>query len=606
MLEGHPFEEKIRTLLKTIPDSPGVYQFFDEKGEIIYIGKARNLKKRVSSYFNKDSGVSAKVWVMARKVADIRVIVVKTEMDALLLENNLIKEHQPRYNINLKDDKTYPWLCIKNEPFPRIFTTRNPIKDGSKYYGPYASGRVLKNLLDLIRQLYPRRTCNLNLTQKNIASGRFKPCLEYHIGNCKAPCIGLQSEEEYNANIAAIREIIRGNLGNIMQSLRREMMEHADRLEFEEAQKIKEKLELLQAYQSKSPVVSNTSIQADVFSIVSDEKEAYVNFLKVSDGAVVQSHTLQIRKKLGEADEELLSYGILEFRLRFESESPEIIVPFDPGIELEGVTLTVPQKGDKKQLLELSQSNAEYFRQEKQRQAELVDPERHTRRLLKQVMKDLRMPVLPEHIECFDNSNLQGTNPVAAMVVFRNGKPSKSEYRHFNIKNVEGPNDFASMEEIVYRRYRRMLEEGKDLPQLIVIDGGKGQLSSALVSLEKLGLRGKITIIGIAKKLEEIYFPEDSLPLYLDKKSETLRLIQHIRDEAHRFGITHHRKKRQKNLIKTELTEIPGIGKNTAEKLLKEFGSVKKLKEASSEDIEKVIGKSKGRLIIEWIQANQS
>ncbi|NLH52626.1 MAG: excinuclease ABC subunit C, partial [Bacteroidales bacterium] len=347
-------------------------------------------------------------------------------------------------------------------------------------------------------------------------------------------------------------------------------------------------------------------IQADVFSIVSDEKEAYVNFLKVSDGAVVQSHTLQIRKKLGEADEELLSYGILEFRLRFESESPEIIVPFDPGIELEGVTLTVPQKGDKKQLLELSQSNAEYFRQEKQRQAELVDPERHTRRLLKQVMKDLRMPVLPEHIECFDNSNLQGTNPVAAMVVFRNGKPSKSEYRHFNIKNVEGPNDFASMEEIVYRRYRRMLEEGKDLPQLIVIDGGKGQLSSALVSLEKLGLRGKITIIGIAKKLEEIYFPEDSLPLYLDKKSETLRLIQHIRDEAHRFGITHHRKKRQKNLIKTELTEIPGIGKNTAEKLLKEFGSVKKLKEASSEDIEKVIGKSKGRLIIEWIQANQS
>ncbi|MDK2909120.1 MAG: excinuclease subunit, partial [Bacteroidales bacterium] len=389
MLEGHPFEEKIRTLLKTIPDSPGVYQFFDEKGEIIYIGKARNLKKRVSSYFNKDSGVSAKVWVMARKVADIRVIVVKTEMDALLLENNLIKEHQPRYNINLKDDKTYPWLCIKNEPFPRIFTTRNPVKDGSKYYGPYASGRVLKNLLDLIRQLYPRRTCTLNLTQKNIASGRFKPCLEYHIGNCKAPCIGLQSEEEYNANIAAIREIIRGNLGNIMQSLRREMMEHADRLEFEEAQKIKEKLELLQAYQSKSPVVSNTSIQADVFSIVSDEKEAYVNFLKVSDGAVVQSHTLQIRKKLGEADEELLSYGILEFRLRFESASPEIIVPFDPGIELEGVTLTVPQKGDKKQLLELSQSNAEYFRHEKQRQAELVDPERHTRRLLKQVMKDL-------------------------------------------------------------------------------------------------------------------------------------------------------------------------------------------------------------------------
>lgn len=606
MLEGHPFEEKISALLKTIPDSPGVYQFFDEKGEIIYIGKARNLKKRVSSYFNKDSGVSAKVWVMARKVADIRVIVVKTEMDALLLENNLIKEHQPRYNINLKDDKTYPWLCIKNEPFPRIFTTRNPVKDGSRYYGPYASGRVLKNLLDLIRQLFPRRTCNLSLTPKNISSGKFKPCLEYHIGNCKAPCIGLQSEEDYNANIAAIREIIRGNLGGLTSRLRREMMEHAERLEFEEAQKIKEKLELLQAYQSKSPVFSNTGLQADVFSIVSDEKEAYINFLKVSEGAVVQSHTLQIRKKLGESDAEVLAFGILEFRLRFESDSPEIIVPFDPGIELEGVSITIPQKGDKKQLLELSQSNAEYFRQEKLRQAELVDPERHTRRILRQMMQDLRMPVLPEHIECFDNSNLQGTNPVAAMVVFRNAKPARSEYRHFNIKTVEGPNDFASMEEIVYRRYRRLLDEGKELPQLIVIDGGKGQLTSAMASLEKLGLRGKITVIGIAKKLEEIYFPGDSLPLYLDKKSETLRVIQHIRDEAHRFGITHHRKKREKNLIKTELTEIPGIGKAMAEKLLQAFGSVKKIREASVEELEKVVGQARARKIMEWLLTNQS
>ncbi|MGC8864318.1 MAG: excinuclease ABC subunit UvrC [Bacteroidales bacterium] len=606
MLEGHPFEEKISALLKTIPDSPGVYQFFNEKGEIIYIGKARNLKKRVSSYFNKDSGVSAKVWVMARKVADIRVIVVKTEMDALLLENNLIKEHQPRYNINLKDDKTYPWICIKNEPFPRIFTTRHPVKDGSKYYGPYASGRVLKNLLDLIRQLYPMRTCNLSLTPKNISSGKFKSCLEYHIGNCKAPCIGLQSEEDYNANIAAIREIIRGNLGSLTSRLRREMMEHAEKLEFEEAQKIKEKLELLQAYQSKSPVVNNSGLHADVFTVVSDEKEAYVNFLKVSEGAVVQSHTLQIRKKLGESDAEVLAFGILEFRLRFESDSPEVILPFDPGIELEGVSITIPQKGDKKQLLELSQSNAEHFRQEKQRQAELVDPERHTRRILRQMMQDLRMPVLPEHIECFDNSNLQGTHPVAAMVVFRNAKPSRSEYRHFNIKTVEGPNDFASMEEIVYRRYRRLLEEGKELPQLIVIDGGKGQLTSAMTSLEKLGLRGKITVIGIAKKLEEIYFPGDSLPLYLDKKSETLRIIQHIRDEAHRFGITHHRKKREKSLIKTELTEIPGIGKAMAEKLLQAFGSVKKIREASLEELEKVVGQTRARKIMDWLQTNQS
>ena len=596
--------EHLSQILQTLPHSPGVYQFFDENQKIIYIGKANDLKKRVSSYFTKETGVSGKVLVMVRRIRSIEVIVVDTELDALLLENNLIKEHQPRYNINLKDDKTYPWLCIKNEPFPRIFPTRNPVKDGSKYYGPYASGRIMNNLLELIHQIYPLRNCNLKLTFRNIEKGKFKPCLEYHIGNCKAPCIGLQTEEEYDANIASIKDIIRGNLSSVASSLKREMLAHAENLEFEKAQRVKEKLELLEKYQSKSAVISNTDLHADVFSIVSDEKIACVNFMKVANGAVIQSHTIEIRKKLDESDEEILSFAITELRLRFESQVREIIVPFKLTIDFPGILITVPKKGDKRQLLELSLSNAEYYRLEKLKRIELVDPERHSKRILHQIMKDLRMNQLPEHIECFDNSNLQGTEAVAAVAVFRNAKPSKSEYRHFNIKTVEGQIDFASIEEIVYRRYKRLLEEGEGLPQLIVIDGGKGQLASALFSLEKLGLKGKITIIGIAKRLEEIYYPGDSLPMYLDKKSETLRLLQHIRDEAHRFGITHHRKRREKAFIQTELTSIRGIGEATAKNLLKAFGSLENIKKAEAAEIEKVIGKAKTKLLLQHF--NQS
>lgn len=595
-----PINEHLSQILQTLPHSPGVYQFFDENQKIIYIGKAKDLKKRVSSYFTKETGISGKVLVMVRHIRDIKVIVVDTELDALLLENNLIKEHQPRYNINLKDDKTYPWLCIKNEPFPRIFPTRNPIKDGSKYYGPYASGRIMHNLLELVHQIYPLRNCNLRLTAQNIAKGKFKPCLEYHIGNCKAPCIGLQTEEDYNANIAFIKDIIRGNLSPVASSLKKEMLVYAENLEFEKAQRAKEKLELLEKYKSKSAVISNSDLQADVFSIVSDEKSSYVNFMKVANGAVIQSHTIEIRKKLDEPDEEILSFAITELRLRFESQVQEIIVPFELTIDFPGILITVPKKGDKKQLLELSQSNAEFYRQEKLKRAELVDPERHSKRILHQMMNDLRMNQLPEHIECFDNSNLQGTEAVAAVVVFRNAKPSKNEYRHFNIKTVVGPNDFASMEEIVYRRYKRLLEEEKDLPQLIVIDGGKGQLTSAINSLEKLDLKGKITVIGIAKRLEEIYYPGDSLPMYLDKKSETLRVLQHIRDEAHRFGIMHHRKRREKALIQTKLTGIKGIGEATAKNLLKEFGSVENIKKAEAAEIEKVIGKAKTKLLLQY------
>lgn len=589
--------ESIVRLLKSLPHRPGVYRFLDENGRIIYVGKAKDLRKRVASYFTKESGVSGKVLVMVRKIADIQCIVVDTEQDALLLENNLIKEHQPRYNINLKDDKTYPWICIKNEPFPRIFSTRNPVKDGSKYYGPYASGRTMHTLLDLLRKLYPRRTCSLKLTPAAIQAGKFKPCLEYHIGNCKAPCAGLQSEEEYLEDIASMREIIRGNLSVVAAGLRNEMMQHAHILAFEKAQQIKEKLEILEKYQSKSAVAGTAILHADVFSVISDERAGFVNYLKVMEGSVVMSHTLEIKKKLDETDAEILAYAVTEFRIRFESEAPEIILPLDPGLSLKGVKISIPLKGDKKQLIELSLNNAKYYRNEKLKQTELVDPDRHLKRILSGMMKDLRMHDLPYHIECFDNSNLQGTEAVAAMVVFREGKPSKNEYRHYNIKTVTGPDDFASMEEIVYRRYRRLLEENQSLPQLVVIDGGKGQLSAAIQSLEKLGLRGKITIIGIAKKLEEIYYPGDSLPLYLDKKSETLRVLQHIRDEAHRFGITHHRKKREKALIRTELTDIPGIGPNTATLLLKKLGSVQNLKKASFGQIAKVAGKAKAMRI---------
>lgn len=591
--------ELIQNILRTLPDNPGVYQYYDAEGKIIYVGKAKNLKKRVLSYF-KDQHDSGKTMVLVKKIVDIKYIIVDTEIDALLLENNLIKKYQPRYNVLLKDDKTYPWICIKKEPFPRVFTTRIVVKDGSTYFGPYASGRVMHMVLDLIKQLYKLRNCNLKLDDKSIASNKFKVCLEYHIGNCKAPCVGKETEEDYDQTISEIKEIIKGNINTVARHLKILLQQYVEKMEFENAQMIKEKIDLLEKFQSKSTVVSPTINNVDVFSIVSDEKSGYVNFLKVMNGAIIRGHTIELKKKLDESDEELLTLAIAELRDRFNSDSKEIIVPFAIDTEFPNIEFTIPQRGDKKHLLELSERNVEYYRREKIKQESLVDPERHTKRILEQMKKDLHLSEEPRHIECFDNSNFQGAYPVAAMTVFKDAKPSKKDYRHFNIKTVEGPDDFASMEEVIYRRYKRVLEENQPLPQLIVVDGGKGQLSSAIESLEKLGLRGKVGIIGIAKKLEEIYFPNDSIPMYLDKRSETLKIIQQIRDEAHRFGITHHRSKRDKGTLKTELTEIKGISTTTAQKLLSHFKSVKNIKEADEAEMVEIIGKSKAKIVFDY------
>lgn len=583
--------------VKVLPDKPGIYQFIDSDGKVIYIGKAKSLKKRVASYFNKDKSVSGKISVMVRKINSIRHIVVDTEQDAFLLENNLIKKYQPRYNVMLKDDKTFPWICIKNERFPRIFSTRNIVDDGSEYFGPYASGKMMHTVLDLIRALYPLRNCKHNLSKKNIESGKFKVCLEYHIGNCLGPCVGKQTEEAYNKSIQDIREIIKGNISSIIKELKKLMMKHAGDFEFERAQIIKEKLELLEKYKSKSTVVNPKIHNVDVFSILTDDKSGYVNFLRVVNGAIVQAHTIELKKKLDESPGELLGIAITDLRQRFGTSSSELLLPMKPDPEIPDVKIAIPRRGDKKHLLELSERNAKYYMLEKKKKQELTDPERHTRRILETMQKDLRMRELPERIECFDNSNLQGDYPVAAMVCFVNARPAKKEYRHFNIRTVKGPDDFASMEEIIERRYKRLLAEKKPLPQLIVIDGGKGQLSASVKSLERLGLRGKITIIGIAKKLEEIYYPGDSLPMFLDKTSETLRVIRHLRDEAHRFGITHHRKRMEKGTIKSELTGIEGIGFNTAQKLLWKFKSVKKIRDATEAELAEVIGKAKGSVV---------
>lgn len=591
------YPEKIKSLIRTLPDTPGIYQYFDNEGKILYVGKAKSLRKRVSSYFTRDVHENNKTTVLVRKVADIRYIVVESEAEALLLENSLIKQLQPRYNVMLKDDKTYPWIRITNERFPKVFPTRTMVKDGSLYFGPYASVKVMHTLLELVRQLYPLRNCNLNLSQENIEKKKFKVCLEYHIGNCKGPCEGLQDEKEYNETIEQVKDIIKGNIHSVLRHLRNVMQEHAKNYEYEKAQFIKEKIDLLEKFQGKSTVVSPSIHNVDVFSIGVDEKTGYVNFLKVINGAIIQGHTLELKKKLDETPAELLELAITELRQRYNSDAREIIIPFGIDMELPGIELTVPQRGDKKKLLELSERNVEYYRKEKEKQEALVDPERHTKRILQTMMKDLRLKEEPRHIECFDNSNIQGAFPVAAMTVFKDAKPSKKDYRHFNIRTVEGPNDFASMEEVIYRRYRRCLDEGQPLPQLIVIDGGKGQLSSAVNSLEKLGLRGKIAVIGIAKRLEEIYYPDDPLPLYLDKKSETLRVIQFIRNEAHRFGIAHHRKRREKGTIKTELTGIAGISEKTAQKLLSEFKSVKRIKELTLPELEAVIGAAKANIV---------
>lgn len=581
--------------VQTLPENPGVYQFFDHTDTIIYVGKAKNLKKRVSSYFNKEHD-SPKTRILVSKIVRIEHIVVATENDALLLENNLIKKYQPRYNILLKDGKSYPWICISNERFPRVFFTRKMIKDGSTYFGPYTNLKIVRTLLDLIKDLYPLRNCQLELSQQNIDNGKFKVCLEYHIKNCKAPCEGLQSEEDYNHNIQQIKEILKGNLKEVISLFKEEMIQLAQDLRFEEAQEIKVKLEHLENYQAKSTIVSAKIHNVDVFSIVSDEEYAYINFLQVAYGAIIGGHTLEIKKKLDETDQELLELGILELRERFHSQSKELIVPFPITVDA-SLSLNIPKAGEKFQLLQLSERNAQAYRQEKFKQVKILDPERHTNRLLSQMQRDLHLSVPPVHIECFDNSNIQGTNPVAACVVFKNAKPSKKDYRHFNIKTVEGPNDFASMEEVVFRRYHRLLEEDEPLPQLIVIDGGKGQLGAALKALEALDLRGKIAIIGIAKRLEEIFYPGDSIPLYLDKKSETLKVIQHLRNEAHRFGITFHRQKRSNSAIQSELDTIKGIGKQTREALLKHFKSVKRLKEASLEAIIEIVGASRGEKI---------
>lgn len=592
--------DKIKSILKTIPTDPGVYRYYDEKDEIIYVGKAKNLKRRVSSYFNKQQQ-SGKVKVLVSRIADIKFTVVNNEMEALLLENNFIKQYKPRYNILLKDDKTYPWICVKNERFPRVFLTRKKVNDGSIYFGPYPSVTVAKTFLEMLRKLYPIRNCKLILKEEHIYNGHYRPCLEYHIGNCKAPCDGSISEEDYRQMILNVKKVIKGNIQEVLKDMKAQMMDHASRLEFEQAQVIKDKYDLLENYHAKSVVCSNTLFDIEVFSYEDAGNSFYVNYMKIVEGAIIQSHSFEIKRKLDETAEELMSIAIIEVRQMMESHNiKEIIVPIDLDIKLEGVKFTVPQRGEKLDILQLSQRNAKQYRIETEKLRTLVDPERHTKRILNQMKDDLNLPVLPEVIECFDNSNFQGDYAVAAMTQFVNAKPNKSGYRHFNIKTVEGPNDFASMEEIIYRRYRRLLDEEQRLPDLIVVDGGKGQLSSAVKILQQLGLFGKISIIGIAEKLEEIYFPGDSIPLYIDKRSETLKVIQHIRDEAHRFGITHHRKKFEKGFIHSELNDIKGIGKQTAEKLMLELKSVKNIKEASLEILEKIVGKAKAKIVKEY------
>ncbi len=570
----------IREFLKSLPNKPGVYQYWDEQGEIIYIGKAKNLRNRVSSYFVNDQQLNGKTRVLVRKIRNITFTIVDTEIDAWLLENSLIKKHQPRYNVMLKDDKTYPWIVIKNEPFPRIFPTRKVIRDGSKYYGPYASGAMMHAIMDTIRELFPLRTCNLALTPENIRRGKFRICLEYQIGNCNGPCEGFETEEEYEKKLRDIRDILEGKIGGVIRRIRTQMEEAAGRMDYEEAHQLKQKIDLLDRYQSKSTVVSTSISNLDVFNIASEGNYAFVNFLKVVNGMVIQTQTIEMKKRLDESEAELLALAIPEIRERFNSNSTEIVVPFRLDIASDKIRFTVPKAGEKKKLLELSQKNVAYFKKERLEQYEKLNPEIRTERLLKKMQEDLRMNVLPRHIECFDNSNFQGQYPVSAIVVFRDGRPSKKEYRHFNVKTVEGPNDFATMEEAVLRRYRRLLDEGQPLPQLIVIDGGKGQLSAALKSLNLLGIAGQVTVIGIAKRLEELFYPNDPYPLYLDKKSETLRVIQHLRDEAHRFGITFHRKQRSRKTFRSELDQIPGIGQVTVGKLLNHFRSVKKIREA--------------------------
>jgi len=595
--------EKIKNKLKVLPDKPGVYQYYDKAGIIIYVGKAKNLKKRISSYFNKNQD-SGKTRILVRQIVDIKYIVVDSELDALLLENNLIKKYQPKYNIQLKDDKTYPWICIKNEPFPRVFTTRRVIKDGSKYFGPYPSVKVVNTLLELIRDVYPLRSCALDLSDKKIQEGKHKVCLEYHLGNCKGPCEAKESAEQYNQYIKDIQHILKGNLGAVIRSLKELMQQHSENLEFEDAQYIKQKINTIQRYQAKSTVVSPTIHEVDVITLVQDPKMAFVNYLVINNGSIIHGLTVEVSKKLDESEADIIQYVLPQMRERFNSQSKEVLVANPMELGTGDFTFFTPMRGDKKALLELSTRNATFYQLEKRKHEKIVNPERHTERILETIRKDFRLDTPPVHIECFDNSNFHGTHAVSACVVFKDTKPSKKDYRHFNIKTVDGPDDFASMEEAVYRRYKRLKEEEQPLPQLIVIDGGKGQLSSAVKALDDLGLRGQIAIVGIAKKLEEIFFPGDSYPIYIDKRSESLKVIQHLRNEAHRFGITHHRNKRSKAALVSEITEIRGIGEKTFEELIRNFKSIQGVKKASHEELTEVIGNAKAKIVFDYFQNN--
>jgi len=591
--------------LKTLPSEPGVYRYYDKNDNLLYVGKAKHLKKRVLSYFNKNL-LGSRIKVMVGKIYRLETTIVNSEYDALLLENNLIKEHQPFYNVMLKDDKTYPWICIKNEDFPRIFLTRTKIKDGSEYYGPYAKVRPAKILLDTIKHIYKLRTCNLNLAPAKIDDGKYKVCLEFHIKNCEGPCEGLESKEEYDEKIDAIRGIIKGDFQTAKKYLINQMMKYAESLQFENAQTVKERIDMLEDYQVKHTVVNPNIDDVDVFGMTSDETAAYVNYFKIRNGNIIQSFTTEIKKIIEESDEDILEEALIEIRQKFESNSKEVLIPFHLTLEIPNVKLIVPKMGDKKRIVELSEKNAKEYRIEKLKQVQIVDPERHSNRIMAEMQKLLRMPVEPRHIEGFDNSNIQGTNPVSACVVFKDGKPSKADYRIFHPKTVVGPDDFKTMEEVIFRRYKRMLDEGESLPQLILIDGGKGQLSSAIKSLKLLGLYGKITIVGIAKRLEEIFFPEDPIPLYLDKKSETLKILQRVRDEAHRFGVKHHRTRRQNSTIKSELEEIPGVGGKTIELLLSKLKSVKRIKESNLETLEEILGKSKAKIIYDFFNTDNN
>ena len=590
----------------TLPHKPGVYQFFDRHGEVIYVGKAKNLKKRVASYFNKGRYESHRLAILVSRIEDIQFIVVESESDALLLENNLIKKYQPRYNVQLKDDKTFPWICIKNEPFPRVFSTRNVVKDGALYFGPYASANMVRVLLELIRRLYPLRTCTYQLTPENIQKGKFKECLEYHLGNCKAPCIGLQSEADYNASIENIKRILKGDIQEVIDYMGELMNDYAASHQFEEAQSVKEKIRMLEKYKSRSTVVNTRIHNVDVFSLLEKGRQVYVNYLKVVSGRIVQSHTIELKRKLEETPADLLVVAITDIRQRLESESREIVVPFEIDYPMQGLKMTVPQKGDKKKLLELSERNLKYYHFEKEKRNEKIRAKFSQNKELEQLQHDLRMEQQPRHIECFDNSNIQGQYPVAACVVFRNGKPSRKEYRHFNIRSVTGPDDYASMKEVVYRRYRRLINNGDELPQLVVIDGGKGQLSAARGSMEELGIHDQVVVIGIAKRLEEIYFPGDPVPLYLDKKSSSLKTIQHLRDEAHRFGIQFHRQKRSQHFTSSELEDIEGIGPKTAQRLLEKYGSAAEVSKLDLQTLSQEVGPSKARLIYDHFQNQPS